>query len=429
MQSTAVVSLVERIHKSSMRCSIITTGAGGSAIGALMGVAGCSRTLLDAQVPYHASMSRMLLDQFPRAIVSEKVGLALAQAAFHRGVKILEEEGAANLDNIIGLGATAAIATDRSRNGADVAYISCWARRGVTSYRLLLDKDHDRVAQEQLVSNVMLVALADGAQIAIGDLDIHLPPMFDFSDKPIAATASEAATNAAYGACMNRIFTPCTVEPFESLVSGAVDCVVVNRHGCPRLKLAPHMPDDVDPDAANYLLYPGSFNPLHWGHTELARVASAVVKQRRDKPVMLTYEVAVSRVGKKDLSADDLRAQAKQFELGGHRIAFTTAKLFVEKARMFPHHGLIVGIDTVVRVLDPQFYGNDREVMMAAMRTVREHNCYFVVGGRLRAGEWVDLASVDIPEEIRDMFVPIPQSLFRVDISSTEIRERRASTV
>lgn len=420
---TAVAKLVERLHQSPFRCSMLCTGAGGAAVGALMSVPGCSRTLIDAQIPYHTTVSRTILDQHPKTLVSEKVGVELAQAAFHRCLQVAEIDGLSKSE-IIGLGATAAIATDRSRKGADVAYISCWASEGVTSYRLLLDRSHDRNTQESVVSKLILAALAEGARVPLGELRDELPQLVEI----VPATAAEAADCALQGPCFSKTFTRFAATPLESLLSGAVDCVLFNCHGCPRLSLPPFRVDDVDPSRAHYLLYPGSFNPLHWGHTELARIASAVVASREAKPVIVTYEVAISRVGKKDLTSNDLQLQAQQFAAGGHRVAFTTAKLFVEKARMFPHHGLVVGIDTVVRVLNPTYYGDDKGAMLEAMHEIRRHNCYFVCGGRMRDGEWVDLSQVDVPEEIKDMFVPIPQSQFRVDISSTEIRERRATT-
>jgi hypothetical protein len=33
------------------------------------------------------------------------------------------------------------------------------------------------------------------------------------------------------------------------------------------------------------------------------------------------------------------------------------------------------------------------------------------------------LEDLDIPEELRDMFISIPEEKFRIDISSTEIRK------
>lgn len=35
------------------------------------------------------------------------------------------------------------------------------------------------------------------------------------------------------------------------------------------------------------------------------------------------------------------------------------------------------------------------------------------------------LEDFEIPEELRDMFIPIPPESFRIDISSTEIRKNK----
>ena len=59
-----------------------------------------------------------------------------------------------------------------------------------------------------------------------------------------------------------------------------------------------------------------------------------------------------------------------------------------------------------------------------ALDTLRERGCGFVVAGRLGEQSFVDAheALASAPDSHRDMFLEIPD--FRVDISSTEIRER-----
>ena len=110
-------------------------------------------------------------------------------------------------------------------------------------------------------------------------------------------------------------------------------------------------------------------------------------------------------------------------------MAITTAKLFVEKAKMFPDHGLIVGVDTARRVIDPQYYANSEDKMIAAIEEIAALGCYFVVGGRkVGEGEWDDMNNMVIPARIKKYFRGIQPADFRVDISSTEIRARRAST-
>ncbi|CBZ26623.1 conserved hypothetical protein [Leishmania mexicana MHOM/GT/2001/U1103] len=191
------------------------------------------------------------------------------------------------------------------------------------------------------------------------------------------------------------------------------------------------------------LLYPGSFNPLHYGHTELVQAATRVLRQRQQQdveqtalptPVEVTYEIAVKVVDKDAIEMDDLVRRVHQFLRRGERVAVTVATLFVAKARLFPGHGFLIGIDTAVRVLDPKHYSTsedpaDAEAAMVATltRDIAGRGCYFVVGGRKMSDPagWWELSSLRIPESVRHLFVGIPATEFRVDISSTELRAQR----
>ena len=46
----------------------------------------------------------------------------------------------------------------------------------------------------------------------------------------------------------------------------------------------------------------------------------------------------------------------------------------------------------------------------------------FVVAGRLHNGEFQGLENIGIPAGFEELFIPIPETLFREDISSTELR-------
>jgi hypothetical protein len=101
----------------------------------------------------------------------------------------------------------------------------------------------------------------------------------------------------------------------------------------------------------------------------------------------------------------------------------TRAPRFVEKARAMPGSVFVLGWDTFVRVLDARYYG-DAEAMRAALFEMRELECRFLVGGRVQAGTFRTLSPEDVPGQFASMFEAIPESRFRLDISSTELRER-----
>jgi phosphopantetheine adenylyltransferase len=391
-------TFVEKLHASPCKFNLITTGAGGSAITALMGVAGCSRTLINAQVPYNTKVTKKILDHAPNKFASQVVGRQLAQHAYCEGIAMGE-----SFATFCGVGATAAILTDRTRHGADVVFVTAWSRDLVTDYSYTMPSEWSRADQEQLVCTMILKSMADFANIQ--DDSVNLP-------EGVAVSALSLQS------------------PINSVINGSCKYALFNHLGEVRMPMAPFTEECQDLNTI-YLLYPGSFKPLHWGHTELARVAGEVMRRYHtpDTPVVITYEISASVVGKKDVCEEDFRERLEQFTSHSRRVVITSAKLFVEKAEMFPNHGLVVGIDTARRVLDPQFYDNSEEKMMQAMKCIDDRGCYFVVGGRKHGEDWDDLTCLVIPEPIRHMFKGINPADFRVDISSTEIRARRMSSM
>ena len=79
-------------------------------------------------------------------------------------------------------------------------------------------------------------------------------------------------------------------------------------------------------------------------------------------------------------------------------------------------------------MLEPRFYGGNRAAMLQALDEIRAAGCRFIVAGRLdrRSERFVTLADFEIPEEYRYLFQEIPAERFRVDLSSTELRQGNA---
>ena len=96
----------------------------------------------------------------------------------------------------------------------------------------------------------------------------------------------------------------------------------------------------------------------------------------------------------------------------------------------------IIGTDTMVRIINPKYYGNSIEEMLAAVREMGGAGVHFVVGGRLEQGKTEGEAPkfvtgeeelTSLPADVQEMFTIIQEEDFRLDLSSTELRKRAAA--
>ena len=160
-------------------------------------------------------------------------------------------------------------------------------------------------------------------------------------------------------------------------------------------------------------LLSGSFNPLHDGHRELRDVA----EQLLNGPV--AYELPIRNADKPAIARDELLERLAQFE---HPLALTNAATFVEKSRLFPGVVFVVGYDTAERILQPRFYEDCETVMREALTAIRDAGSRFLVAGRLQADAFRIVKNLKIPLDFHAMFTEISQSVFRRDLSSSDLR-------
>lgn len=243
------------------------------------------------------------------------------------------------------------------------------------------------------------------------------------------------------------------------------------------------------------LVVPGSFNPPHHGHAGLANAAVRAWQRKRrqknndngggddegrqrsildkvweasvDGPDEATptvwFEMSVTNADKPPMDPVEAGRRVDLFmnltTTGGignttspapkdWAVVLTNAPLFLQKATalgevlrsakggggevdLMPNITFVLGTDTMVRIIDPKYYGNSRENMIDALIEMKESGVNFIVGGRLEQGKEMGTKFVSGQEEIdtlpppaKEMFTILEEKDFRMDVSSTDLRKK-----
>src|SRR5213594_4951321 len=263
-------AIVERVHASGRRMVLAITGGGSGAIAELLRVPGGSRTLLEAVVPYGPTALVDFLGHEPEQACSAETAVAMARRALGRAER---RSGPGVL--LVGIGVTASLVTDRPKHGDHRCHIAVTDGDRVDVVSIVLDRGaRDRAAEEDLVARATLLALARACGVDTPGVESLLGPNDRLSVAP--SVPSDDLVARLLAGALERL----TMLPDGQLTTNAP---------VPRGVLA------------------GSFNPLHAGHLELARVASEILAA----PV--AFELSVVNADKPALTAVDLRRRLEQF--------------------------------------------------------------------------------------------------------------------
>ncbi|MYA16205.1 MAG: hypothetical protein F4Z28_05250 [Gammaproteobacteria bacterium] len=236
-------ALVTVIHGTPRSGVFTVTGGGAGLLSRLLGVAGASGTVLEANVPYSSQSLRDWLGTEPGQACSDETARAMAMRALARSLE---------LGGDFGFAITASLATTRPKRGAHRAHMAFQDISSTRTWRVAFDKEtRSREKEERLVEAAAIQALAHA-------LDLGEAPAM-----PGTHTADDGR--------------------FAGLMLGRVTHIAAERFGA---------------------ILPGAFNPLHAGHRAMRndaeqrlglRVGYELSIANVDKP-MLDYQELYARL-------------------------------------------------------------------------------------------------------------------------------------
>ena len=358
---------------------VAATGAGAGIQSSLWSVPGSSAFLAGAAFPYAAHETERLLGFRPARFCDEEAAVELAITTYLRGRETaLAESGGQTKTPIIGLGLTASVASLEPHRGDHRVFVATVSARGTTVWSARLPKgtgEAQRTFDGQLADRLGVQALLAAAGMAAAH---GSTPGVDVLRREL----SEAE--------LHRLL-------YRRPVFGPGDArqTVLETEMC------------------DLVLLPGSFDPCHEGHQ---MIADAVERQYGRR---VAYAVTADPVHKPSLRVVDLLDRVASIRLAGGRarpIVLTERDpFFIDKARQFPGAGIALGVDALVRMLDPS-WGPELGEMLETFRALGTR---FYVVGRVIEGRWTTIDEVPIPDGFRPLLESIEG---RHDVSSTVLR-------
>lgn len=357
----------QTLHDSPWQGVFYLTGGGSLLLADLLTTPGASASVLEARVPYAHQALADLLGRAPEQACSDPTARAMAMAAFQRARELALHTGTnAGALRVFGMACTASLATGRPKRGVHRAHVALQTEQATYSAHLTFDGD--RETEERELLDLLWHALARTLDLPL-EVTVPARPM-------VAHTEAQ--------------------RHWRDLILGESLVWPSTEHN-------------------GMLLLPGAFNPLHHAHKRMLEIAEEITQ------LAGAFELSIVNVDKPLLDYTEIDARLKQF----HKpVWLTRLPTFIAKARHFRGATFAVGVDTIVRIAEPDYYASP-QAMDEALRELADLGTRFIVFGRVTEGKFQGLRDLQLPDLLRGLCTEVQESVFRETVSSTELRAKR----
>lgn len=412
--------------------SMVVAGGGNGSLKEVFNQPGASASLRSALIPYS-------LDSFPtytnnkqiNGCVNKDTSNILGQTAYRKTIESLLREEALikekhNISdilnsNIFSIACTATLRSLTPKRGDHRFIVSSVSNIDTFIYEFTIDKTEDlsRVQEDDLTSDAIFLAIGNRCKIPYDLMSdnklnktilIHDDPfknLYDGKTKKVLCFLKEIN-----GSTFNDRF-----NCFEDI----------------------NLPEDT-------LVFPGTFNPIHNGHIELAKIALIKLGWDITKPnSLIVFDIGCYNADKGFKSIDEIKKIIDQNiiilkDSGITNFAFSVSSesLYSNKSYLYKNCYLLQGADTFERVLDTKYYENSEFKLISSLTEIYMNGCKFIIGGRLSypsdptiltsykkfitASSIINEKGKNIPIKILETYIQLSEEDFRIDLSSTEIK-------
>ena len=390
-----LVEAVEQISEKDYKLSVFTTISNSSLLTWLPRLANANEVVLITQSTIMASGLNQNLE-------SESVELAnkLALESFIRSqhclLRRIEGRFWEYRSNLVTIGFTMRQGTTKNEESDDQSYVSIMNTHRIITYKIMLT-DSQRTKEEQ--------------DYVLSLITIKLVSMFVKEENCSLKGLSEDYSEKVSIVLLQKI------DPLELITQQLRMQEIVSS-----LVFLPKGGWIMNLQFDGFALFPGSFNPVHEGHIEVAKRSAELLGIPE---CMVVFEISLTNPDKGIVTMKDYLSRVQRL-LKIDRCAMITQKGYISDKNCFMKNGFILmGADTLKRVLQKQRDTDSDEQLLRRLEEFSLRNNKIIVAPRKDpdSGLLVTKAELEFPSIPQEVILEL--SGFRLDASSTEIRQKR----